>query len=229
MVNIGNFIRIYLVVELGMDNKSSKVQVDTFHYIDEQYNKKERFASYWHQIDEVRKCEPDSVLEIGGGSGVVRGFIKNVGLRMFSLDIDPKLEPNVIGSVLDLPFGDCSVDVVACYQVLEHLPFGEFPRALRELARVTKKHVLISLPDVNRVVTLSLRASRFIRVQLMINVPAFKRRRHEFDGEHYWEIGKAGYDVSRVRKIIEKSGLDLKSTYRVFEHPYHRFFILTKS
>ena len=49
-----------------------------------------------------------------------------------------------------------------------------------------------------------------------------------FDGEHYWEIGKAGYPLNKIIKDIQKTGFKIEKTYRIFENPYHRFFILKK-
>ncbi len=49
-------------------------------------------------------------------------------------------------SVTALPFADRSVDVVCCIEVLEHLG-GTFRDALRELARVARRVVLVSTPN----------------------------------------------------------------------------------
>jgi hypothetical protein len=51
---------------------------------------------------------------------------------------------------------------------------------------------------------------------------------NNFNGEHYWEIGKAGYPLSKITKYIEKAVFKIIKTYRIFENPYHRFFILKK-
>lgn len=45
-----------------------------------------------------------------------------------------------------LPFGDGSFHIVTCMEVLEHLPVDVFPRALRELSRVARHYVLVSVP-----------------------------------------------------------------------------------
>lgn len=55
-----------------------------------------------------------------------------------------------------------------------------------------------------------------------------KKLVHKFNGEHYWEIGKFGYPLSRIIKDIKIAGFNIKKTYRIFEVPYHRFFILEK-
>jgi len=50
---------------------------------------------------------------------------------------------------------------------------------------------------------------------------------NKFDGEHYWEIGKRGYPLSKIINEIQKARFKVEKTYsRVFENPYHRFFSL---
>jgi SAM-dependent methyltransferase len=46
--------------------------------------------------------------------------------------------PLVLGSVLDLPFASESVDVITCFDVLQHLPRGGDRRAASELRRVLR-------------------------------------------------------------------------------------------
>jgi len=40
--------------------------------------------------------------------------------------------------------------------------------------------------------------------------------------------GNAGYPLQKVTGEIRSAGFEVKKTYRVFEMPYHRFFVLTK-
>ena len=63
---------------------------------------------------------------------------------------------------------------------------------------------------------------------MLIPLPRLKPPKHEFNGEHYWEIGKVGYPLSKITKDIERAGFNIERTYRVFENPYQRFFILRK-
>jgi len=36
------------------------------------------------------------------------------------------------------------------------------------------------------------------------------------------------YPLSKVIKEIQKSGFKIEKTYRIFENPYHRFFVLSR-
>jgi len=42
-----------------------------------------------------------------------------------------------------------------------------------------------------------------------------------------WEC-KVGYPLKRIIKEMQMVGFKIEKTYRIFEHPYHRFFILEK-
>jgi len=63
---------------------------------------------------------------------------------------------------------------------------------------------------------------------MLVPLSRLKNPTHKFDGEHYWEIGKAEYPLSKIINEIQKAGFKIEKTYRVFENPYHRFFILRK-
>lgn len=68
------------------------------------------------------------------------------------LDIDPRTNPDIVGSMTDL--GDIGpFDAVACNNALEHLYPHEVDKALREFHRVLKPggHVVIQVPDLEDV------------------------------------------------------------------------------
>lgn len=209
-------------------------QVDVDHYCFENYSTKKRFISYWHQINEITKLNPNNILEIGIGNGFVSNFFKKGNYSIVTLDIDKQLNPDIISSITNLPFADNSFDVIACYEVLEHLPFDLFEMCLKEMHRVCRSHVILSVPDVNRVYPLyvpEITKGRGIKISLtkkLIPIPRLKKPIHHFNGEHYWEIGKKGFSLSKITSEIENSGFELIFTYKVFENTYHRFFILKK-
>lgn len=205
-----------------------KQQIDKSSYNFKKYCQIERFNSYWYQLNEVIASNPSSLLEIGVGDKVFSNYIKdNTTIRYTSADIASDLKPDVITDVLSLSFESDSFDVVCAFEVLEHLPFEKFATALAELKRVTKNYVIISLPHWGRHFSIEIRLPFFkkIRWQKKINwIPIT----HTFNGQHYWEIGKRGYNIKKVIAQIHASDLALIKDYIAFESPYHHFFILKK-
>jgi len=205
-----------------------KLQVEPERYYNIRYDKKSRFCSYWHQIHEILLLGPKEVLEIGVGNGFVSEYLKKRGIKVTTLDIDKRLDPDVVGSVLELPFADESFSVSACYELLEHIPYEDFNKALSEIFRVCKSYAILSLPDANRVCRFYLEIPKIVHIKKLIPLLRFRKPIHNFDGQHYWEIGKSGYRLGRIVNIIELAGFKIEKTYRVFERPYHRFFLLKK-
>ncbi len=205
-----------------------KHQVEPQHYYKVDYDTKGRFCSYWHQIQELVSLEPDTVLEIGVGNGLVCNYLKQRGFKVTTLDVDERLNPDKVGSVLTIPFPEGSFEVVACYEVLEHLPFEDFPKALKEIHRVSKLHAVLSLPDCTRAYRLNVQIPKIGDLKILVPFPRLKAPVHRFGGQHLWEIGKAGYPLRKVMDKMRRVGFEIKKTYRVFEMPYHRFFVLDK-
>jgi len=205
-----------------------KPQKESAHYFDASYDTKERFISYWHQINEIIALKCEKILEIGVGSGFVSKYLKERGVDIVTLDVDERLKPDYTGSVLNMPFPDDSFDIVACYEVLEHLPYESVPRAFSEISRVSKQYAIFSLPDANKCYRLYLKIPKLVEFKKLIPIPNIRKPIHKFDGQHYWEIGKAGYPLARIVKDAQIHGLLLIKTYRVYEWPYHRFFVLKK-
>jgi SAM-dependent methyltransferase len=54
------------------------------------------------------------------------------------------LDASACADARALPFGDASVDVVICSQLLHHFKDKEIPRVLRELHRVARRRVIVS-------------------------------------------------------------------------------------
>lgn len=203
-------------------------QVDKKHYSFHKYCEEERFASYWHQLYEILKTEPLSVLEIGVGGKVVESYLENnTDIKYTGVDIANDLYPNIVADVTKLPFAGGSFDTVCAFEVLEHLPFDRFIIAMQEMKRVARKNIIISLPHWGRHLSIEIRLPYFkkIRWQHKFN---FWPIRHVFGGEHYWEIGKRGYGLKNIKKIIFAAGLVVSEDYIAFNSPYHHFFVLKK-
>ncbi len=199
-------------------------QVDREAYEFSRYSSSGRFVSYYHQLRCLLALRPRSVLEAGVGDGVIGDYLRrNTTVAYQSLDIAADLRPDVMGSVLAIPLPDRSVDIACAFEVLEHLPFDHFERAVRELARVARTHVLLSLPHYGPAFTFSLKLPLLPKLTLAFKVP--HPLVHTFDGQHYWEIGKRGYPPRRLRAILQTIG-DIEEEFIPFESQYHHFFVL---
>ncbi|HJV33151.1 MAG TPA: methyltransferase domain-containing protein [Patescibacteria group bacterium] len=188
------------------------------------YEHLDRWISYYRQIQEVLSLRPEDLLEIGKGSGLVSTVLKSRGLDVTSLDIDPDVKPDVVGSVLALPFADKKFDVTLCAEVLEHLPFEDFPKALSEIRRVTRRAVVLSLPNWGWTFWLGLKLPMLPKLDLFWKLTGILK--HPPGGEHFWEIGKRGYPLRRISDAIGKAGFRIRKTYLKPDSPYHRFFLL---
>lgn len=185
-----------------------------------------RFVSYYYQLAEVLALAPQNVLEVGVGDGVFRDYIKNnTSIEYTSVDIADDLRPDVVGDVTKLPFGDGTFDIVCAFEVLEHLPFEQFEKALTELRRVSRSAVVLSLPHFGPPVKFLLKIPFLPELCFAFKIPF--ARKHVFNGQHYWEIGKRGYSPRKMRAILEKY-FSIKKEFVPFENQYHRFYVLLK-
>lgn len=195
-------------------------------YFASDYEDKNRWMSYWYQIREISDFHLESVLVIGKGSGLVSEYLKLSGKRTVTLDIDESLSPDVVASVLDMPFKNNEFDIILCAQVLEHLPYRDFSQAISEIKRVAKKGAVVSLPHFGPAIRFLFKLPLLPEIKFMIKLPYPKK--HIYKGEHYWEIGKRNYSLKKIKSEIKKSGFLIEKSYLVFESPLHRFFILKK-
>ncbi len=201
-------------------------QVEKEHYRFTDYMTKKRWASIWHQIDEVNSLDAETVLEVGPGLGVFKSMAASVGLSVETLDIDPDLNPDYVGSAEALPFKDNSFDAVCCFQVLEHFSYNVSLSIFQEMARVSRKYLVVSIPDIAPLVGIQINIPKVRTLTVRIPWNLYKVKKHVFDGEHYWELNKKGYALNKVVYDLKSiSGATLKKTYRVPENPYHRFFV----
>jgi SAM-dependent methyltransferase len=94
----------------------------------------------------------ESLLEVGCGDGRIVNRLKGKYEEICGLDISNKAldyveTPKVQGTLENLPFADNSFDIVICCEVLEHLPYSVYKKAVKEMERVSKKYILISVPN----------------------------------------------------------------------------------
>lgn len=112
---------------------------------------------YSSLISLAKPLKAESILDAGCGEGFTmdklskNGISKKIEGVEYSKDaiaLGKKLFPNLTlreESVYELPYKDNSFDFVICTEVLEHLK--EPTKALKEILRVSKKYLIISVPN----------------------------------------------------------------------------------
>ena len=207
------------------------VHIPREHYY-EGYDDLQRFISYHHQAKLAMSLHCRSILELGVGNKTVANYLAQHGFDVGTCDLDGSLEPGAVADVRNLPFHDGSYDLVMACEILEHIPWNDFERALREIHRVCRTSALVSVPHVARVfgalyrVPLGGRAIGWAvtRVPLL-----FESVRHSGDlyREHEWEMGRRGSSARQVRNAFRR----YFTITRELRHPlssYHHFFVLEK-
>lgn len=203
---------------------SFEKQVDKSQYEFSRYMPKNRWCSLWYQLDEIQKLKPKCVLEVGPGPGLFKMVASTFGISVETLDLDPELMPDHVGTATAMKFTDGFYDVVCAFQMLEHLPYEAALQAFKEMARVSRNNVVISLPDARAVWRYQIHIPKFGVHDFFIPRPQLKVPVHKFDGEHYWEINKRGYQLSKVISDLTKH-IPLTKTFLIPENPWHRFFV----
>lgn len=98
-------------------------------------------------------AEVKTLADIGCGNGLFGNYILRNKPAIDVLSIDRSemalsfVKTNKkIGDINNIPLENSSHDCSTCLQVLEHIPVHAYQQALDELARVSKKYIIISVP-----------------------------------------------------------------------------------
>lgn len=151
----------------------------------------------------------DSILEAGCGSGYMVSYFQNKGYYSVGLDINSQpleVAKKVFGAknlkkgdLFNLPFKNLSFDIVWNEGVLEHFKINKSIEAAKEMARVSKKYVIIDVPN---------RYSPFVITKILKkNV-----------GRWSYGYGEL-YSIGRLRYLMKKAGLEVIGVHGVYLAP----------
>lgn len=206
------------------DHGTPGVQVEDGFYDFSNYVTEARWASFWHQIRAVLGAKPASVLEIGPGFGATTFGLRRAGVAVTTFDFDASLKPDIVGDVRRLGelVPPATYDTVCAFQILEHLPFEDFPLAIKAIAGAARRNVVISLPHWGYPLELRF---RFLKNRLsgVFSRKISRNPKWKFDGQHYWELGTHGYSVDMIVRELEKH-LIVRKKYFCPDYSYHYFF-----
>jgi SAM-dependent methyltransferase len=109
-----------------------------------------------YRIKYLTNLIPDdvqSILDVGCGGGIFINhlhssvnFRRIVGTDRSATALKYVNTEKVNADINALPFKNDEFDLVTCLEVIEHLPYFKYEKALEELCRVSNKYILISVP-----------------------------------------------------------------------------------
>jgi len=207
------------------------LQVPREHYFDG-YDNLHRFVCYYHQIRLATALDQRRILEIGVGNKTVADYLERNGLDVDTCDLDRDLEPDVVADIKDLPFEEGSYDVVMACEVLEHLPWSDLDKALREMHRVCRTYALVSVPHVLRFFNLLFGVPLVGKVvgYALTRVPLFLhsiKHSGKLYWAHEWEMGRKGSSGRKLRRAFRRY-FPIKQELRHPLDSFHHFFVLEK-
>jgi len=205
-----------------------ELQVNKDHYFQERYADLRRFISYYYQIDFIRKTGAKKILFIGVGDGLVPDYLRKIPeIELVTFDIDPALNPDIVGDVRQLPFKKNEFDCIVICEVLEHISFEHFSKILSRLYDITKEWIILSLP-VRQIGFECILRFPFIRkifkrsfLRLSLTIPI------KFPGSshHHWVIERRS--IKRVGQII-KNYFNIVHEENIMFGANQCFFMLNK-
>lgn len=187
-----------------------------------------RMAAIGYQTCLIRELvDKGRVLEVGVGTGLSIYMMRNMGLVVDSLDIDPRLQPTYVASITDSKLASASYDAFGCCQVLEHIPFSEVDQALSELHRIVQTGGVVSVPTTRETWLLTRfdgRSWGTRRLPLRLRRSGAMR----WPQEHHWEL-EANVSTVEFRKRLQRAGFVVEREMQPVECLYHHFFLLRKA
>ncbi len=204
---------------------SAKFLNDRFHY------------SQYLQMKTIFDLSVKSVLEIGPGEGFVASYMRSLNIIYDTLDNTGN--PTILSDLMDWKPVKENWDIVAAFQVLEHLPFSLFEECMVKLIAATKKYIIISLPyhcfGLRFKAFLSFGQMKRYKSDIEFHLPTlFKNRKYrkEYMDEfpfavHHWELGRRPFYTSKIENIFAINSLKIIDKFHS-ENPYHYFYLLEK-
>ncbi|GBE30037.1 MAG TPA: hypothetical protein ENH10_04520 [Bacteroidetes bacterium] len=205
--------------------------------ITEQHNN-----SYYLQMKTIKDLKIKHVLEIGPGESFIPKYMKSIGIQYDTLDIVPSTNPTYLSRLED---ADPSMirkryGAVCAFQVLEHSPYDRFSSNLAKMAALSRNYIVISIPYSCFGFRLSFKTFRGQGKRSKYELSRYfpknlpnRKYRPEYIKEfpwacHYWELGREGFPLSRIKNDIISQRLRIIDTFHS-DNPFHFFIIAQKT
>lgn len=207
---------------LGYEREKS---LDLDVYYSESYFSLQQLCSFAHQIHDIYKLKPTSILEIGIGNGFTSTYLKKAGFEVLTVDINQKLNPDICSPIDSMHsyLDNKSFDLVVCCEVLEHMPFDRFEESIRIFKGLSKR-LYLTLPNYNT----SYGFGGFIKFpKIEKTITSFilqRRRKRLLDPEHFWEVNYSKQTATKeITALLGKYYACVTPSFYQL-NPYHLSF-----
>ena len=210
-----------------------------------------RFSSTQIQLTSVTDLGDSiqSILEIGPGSGYFSSIAKNLGYDVKTADLKSRTNPDYLGDFREVDIPE-RFDLVAAFEMLQHLPYEDLPATLEKIAGLSSRYVFISVParvhrfglsvDIPRVLAPRRLGLGWLRGSHTLSMtwewprnadPSESnwKGREDCWNPHYWEVGRKSYPRSRLLSEIKASGLNVLWHKYNPSHTHHLFVMAEKT
>ena len=189
-----------------------------------------------------------SIPEIGPDSGYFSSIAKSLGYDIKTADIKSETDPDYPGDFREVEIPG-KFDLVAAFEMLQHLPYDELTATLEKIASQSNRYVFISVPARVHRLALTVEIPRMltpIRLGLgwlrgphsLLNTWEWPRAadpsesnwkgRKDYCNPHYWEVGRKSFPRSRFLADILASGLTVLWHKYNPRHTHHLFVLAEK-
>lgn len=206
--------------------ETREAQLPQSRYFSDEYFRLEQLCSFAHQISDIHRLAPSSIIEVGIGNGFVSSFLRQAGYRVVTADINADLKPDICVSIHGLvaALGARRFDLVVCCEVLEHLPFAQFVESV-QILRTIGSRLYLTLPVYRKPYGFGgfLRLPKFRRsLNFHLSAPWRPAR---LTPEHFWEVGSSPETTQRQILQVLRAHYRQVRTHAYPLNPAHRAFI----
>lgn len=209
----------------------AKVQVSKELYFNKKPLNKDPWMNIFYQINDVLKTNPKKLLIIGVGNGIVPFYFRNIQIKVKTLDIDPELNPSIVGSVTEVSkfFKNEKFDTILCAHTLEHVPFKNFNQILRKFSNIAE-YLILQLPPSLIQIRFNFAIQPYIcDFHFNMTLPILFWKKYKFNGEHYWQPYRKNNSMKRIKKIIKKYYKIIKNYQNPYNHYSYHFILESRN
>lgn len=196
-------------------------------YYSDAYFSMRQLCTLSHQINEISKLKPKSILEIGIGNGFVSSFLKRSGIDVCTVDINSELEPDIVSSIEDLPLHleQRKFDLVVCCEVLEHIPFEEFEKSIK-IFKGYSSRLFLTLPRYKTWFGVS-GFMRLPRIDKIFSIGFdFNKKKDLNSGHcHFWEVDSSPETTTKNIKSLINKHYQITDNNSFHLNRYHEFLV----